>query len=340
MTMGALAQLGQSTHRPHGWLVSCLLHGMVFSASILAFAELKPVLQTEPFRWEIALAQLAPTASPPTEAEPPAPVPPQPNAVVQPPSPSPVKPVEASPVIRQLQTVQKIEPVQQVVRQQEVVQPRTNPIVESVTLNAEPIHQNTQLIQATEAVQTPSVEAVAAPTPISPVVEPDSSAVPARVAAESPAPDVTHEPAVAQSTPKLNQQTTTETAPAESAVPIQQVAHAAVGQPQKTELPAPVAFSTKADYTWLTEELLSRLQGSKRYPYAARMNRWEGKVIVRAVIRDDGQVVSLQIAQSSGHAVLDDNAMELIRQVSPIQLKYPLGKNQIALLVPIGYSLH
>jgi len=340
MTMGAFAQLGQSTHRPHGWLVSCLLHGMAFSASILLFTELKPPLQAEPFRWEIALAQVTPQATPPAMAEPPAPAPSQPEPVIQPDSPSPVKPVEASPVTRHLQTVQKVEPVQQVVRQQEVVQPRTNPIVESVTLNAEPIHQNTQLIQATEAVQTPSVEAEAAPTPISPIVETESSTVTAGTAPESPDPVVTHEAIVTRSTPETSPHANTETASAESVVPIQQVAHAAIGQPQKTELPAPVAFSTKADYTWLTEELLSRLQGSKRYPYAARMNRWEGKVIVRAVIRDDGQVVSLQIAQSSGHAVLDDNAMELIRQVSPIQLKYPLGKNQIALLVPVGYSLH
>ncbi len=71
----------------------------------------------------------------------------------------------------------------------------------------------------------------------------------------------------------------------------------------------------------------------------ARMNRWEGKVILRAVIRDDGQVLMVDVQESSGRSILDNDAMETLKKASPLKLDYPLGKPQVAILMPISYSL-
>jgi protein TonB len=96
---------------------------------------------------------------------------------------------------------------------------------------------------------------------------------------------------------------------------------------------------TQADYGWLRDTLWKRIQELKRYPALARTNHWEGKVVVAAVIRDDGTVVGLRIAESSGRPILDQEALSVMRQASPLTLKHPLGKPQVTILVPISYRL-
>ncbi|OQW30882.1 MAG: hypothetical protein A4E19_09055 [Nitrospira sp. SG-bin1] len=96
---------------------------------------------------------------------------------------------------------------------------------------------------------------------------------------------------------------------------------------------------TRADYGWLRDTLWSRIEELKRYPALARMNHWEGKVVVSAVIRDDGEVMGVQIAETSGREVLDAEAMAVMRKASPLRLKHPLGQRQITILIPINYRL-
>lgn len=96
---------------------------------------------------------------------------------------------------------------------------------------------------------------------------------------------------------------------------------------------------TQADYGWLQDALWGRIEELKRYPAQARANHWEGKVVVEVVIRDDGTVVNLQVAESSGRVILDQEALAVMRKASPLILKHPLGKPSITLLVPISYKL-
>ncbi|MBX3331323.1 MAG: TonB family protein [Nitrospira sp.] len=99
------------------------------------------------------------------------------------------------------------------------------------------------------------------------------------------------------------------------------------------------APATKADYGWLLRALLGRIDELKNYPIMARTNRWEGKVILRAVIKDDGQVLMVHVQESSGRAILDNDAIETLKKASPLKLEQPLGKPQVAILMPISYSL-
>ncbi len=96
---------------------------------------------------------------------------------------------------------------------------------------------------------------------------------------------------------------------------------------------------TRADYGWLRDTLWDRIEELKRYPSLARTNHWEGKVVVSAVIRDDGEVTGVQIAETSGRPVLDEEAMAVMKKASPLRLKHPLGQRQITILIPISYRL-
>jgi periplasmic protein TonB len=100
--------------------------------------------------------------------------------------------------------------------------------------------------------------------------------------------------------------------------------------------PAPVV---KVDHGWLAELLRRRLAEIKRYPSSARLNGDEGKVVLRAVIRADGHLSEVKVHRSSGHEALDNAALESIRLVCPLHMHQPLGTSEVAVYIPIVYSL-
>lgn len=297
------------------WALSLLLHGAAVGAFIALVAGLRLAPQPEPFRWEISLVQAPSAESGESSAEPHA--------------------VETEPVT---QPVPAAQPVRQVARQQEVRQ-ESRPVPEAAAA------QEPQVIsQAVQAVIAPiqtsataTVEPLSTPEALPAIREILPSSEPSAVAAEPVAP----QPLVADVRPS---------APAEPAVgshPAQETGQA----PAQAEAPAPVeqvvakAYSPqsppspKADYGWLAEALWGRVEQLKRYPYQARMNRWEGRVVLRVVVREDGQIIDPTVAESSGHSLLDHDALEILRQASPLKLTHPLGKPQVVVQVPISYRL-
>lgn len=61
--------------------------------------------------------------------------------------------------------------------------------------------------------------------------------------------------------------------------------------------------------------------------------------MIRAVVKEDGTFAELKIAQSSGHEVLDKDALALMKQAAPLTLTQPLGQPQVAVQIPISYTL-
>lgn len=102
---------------------------------------------------------------------------------------------------------------------------------------------------------------------------------------------------------------------------------------------APVRPATKADNAWLAESLGRRIREVTRYPSSARLNGTEGKVVLRVVLRADGQLAEVTVHRSSGHEVLDRAAMETIRLACPLHMKQALSAPEVAVYVPIVYSL-
>lgn len=90
---------------------------------------------------------------------------------------------------------------------------------------------------------------------------------------------------------------------------------------------------------WLAESLWRRVAELKRYPSSARLNGQEGKVILKAVIRSDGELPDVFVQKSSGYSALDAAAIEAVKLAYPLEMKHAIGKPQIVVSLPIVYSL-
>jgi periplasmic protein TonB len=95
----------------------------------------------------------------------------------------------------------------------------------------------------------------------------------------------------------------------------------------------------RLDYGWLSDTILRRVEELKRYPPEARLDRAEGRVVLKAVIRADGGIDDVEIYQSSGYRSLDQAAVELMKRAAPFQLPRPLGKAKMTVKIPMSYRL-
>jgi protein TonB len=78
----------------------------------------------------------------------------------------------------------------------------------------------------------------------------------------------------------------------------------------------------------------------KRYPRSAIDNNWEGEVVVRMTIGADGRIAALGIKSSSGHEILDRQALEMFRIAKPFVLLPPeLAGKEFELELRAIYSL-
>ncbi|MGW8268829.1 MAG: energy transducer TonB [Burkholderiales bacterium] len=65
-------------------------------------------------------------------------------------------------------------------------------------------------------------------------------------------------------------------------------------------------------------QLISAARRYKRYPRAALDNQWEGAAEVAMVIGDNGRIREVTISKSSGHEVLDRQAIDMFRKAKPL----------------------
>lgn len=286
--------------------------------------------------------------------------------------------VATQPVQREVQPVQReMPPVVEAVRQQQEVQPpqeivqaqpktivpqeiqKTEPLVQAATpaeakremapaveqtvIESMPVaaqaYQAQPVVSAPPVVETRSEPVVTASAPVvhAAPVAPSAEAAPA-----SPAPAPMMEAVAAVSEPSAP----TPSAPAEPvAAP---VAPVAATQPDPATLEehqvvaSAVAPKTapKADYKWLAESLHRRIIELRHYPSRARLNGWEGKVVLKVSIRKDGELKDVEVVQSSGHESLDQAAMEAVRRACPLHMKHELTAPMVVLHLPVSYSLN
>jgi periplasmic protein TonB len=343
-----------------------LLHALAICATVLMVADLKLAPHPDDFKWDVALVEtpaqkhMDPT---PAESEPAAP---SPTPMKSPEKPAPVQkaqPVQTlQQVVHQVRQIRPIERVPTPSAQQPMQQ--TDPMVTRSAQSIEARHNPVPVVteaSLTENRQVVHEAAVATAEPQQIVHEAINSTTEARQVTETAVstvevPRVVQETAVREPSQSVTEQIVKAATPLSSAessiisnsvVESSQPQTATVIQEQQalkehttaTNVPVRSLPATKADYTWLAEALWSKIERLKRYPSMARMNRWQGKVVLRAVVRDTGELVDLQVAESSGHAVLDRDAIEVMRRASPITLKHSLGQSQVVLHIPISYTL-
>jgi len=87
-------------------------------------------------------------------------------------------------------------------------------------------------------------------------------------------------------------------------------------------------------------DLLRHLQQYKRYPNGAQTKHEQGVVLLGFSVDRDGRVLAHRIVQSSGHADLDQEAMDMIVRAQPLPAFPPsMTQPQLELTVPIRFSL-
>jgi protein TonB len=287
-------------YRVQGWVVSALFHSFAMTVALGLMAQVKPVVPKEPFMWDVTLVEPQLVQETRQAEVTPSQEPVKPTQHSVAPAPSKPQMVVQQEQTREVTQIREQQPTEVQQPKQVVVEPIA-PVLEHEIVTAEPA------ITAAPVQQTVTQPVIAE--------APASEAIP-----------VTHDSSLHASSMPASVEVS-ETEP---------VVKEAVPQVAVATRPAP---SIKVDHGWLADSLRRRLAELKRYPSTARLNGWEGKVVLRAVIRADGHLSEVKVHRSSGYDALDNAAIEAIRLVCPLHMHQPLGTSEVAVYVPIVYSL-
>ena len=83
-----------------------------------------------------------------------------------------------------------------------------------------------------------------------------------------------------------------------------------------------------------------KLNQQKRYPKRARRKRYQGRVVFHLTLNHEGAVLSSGLAESSGHELLDREALKMIRRAQPFPAFHEtMSKSELEMLVPISFVL-
>ena len=338
------------------------------------------VALVEPPREVVRQEDPAPAPAPAPQVQPPAPTPekprPQPVRAVEPP-PQPVqRQVETRVLPQAVQrdaqpVVETVRPQEQIQPKQEVVQVQAKPIEPQEIHKTEPVMQaaptevqrevasvveqqimdaapaTAQTYQAQSVVSAPAVVETV-PEPVMTASAPVVHTAPAVEAVEAPPTPAHSSPVAEPVTAAVSETPSAPPAPVEAVVVPTAPVAAAVAEPdpatlQEHQVVAQAAVArpaAKADYGWLAESLHRRIIELRHYPSTARLNGWEGKVVLKVSIRHDGQLKDVEVVKSSGYESLDQAAMEAVRRACPLHMKHELTAPMVVLHLPVSYSLN
>lgn len=338
------------------------------------------VALVEPPREVVRQEDPAPAPAPVPQVQPPAPTPekprPQPVRAVEPP-PQPVqRQVETRVLPQAVQrdaqpVVETVRPQEQIQPKQEVVQVQAKPIEPQEIHKTEPVMQaapaevqrevasvveqqimdaapaTAQTYQAQSVVSAPAVVETV-PEPVMTASAPVVHTAPAVEAVEAPPTPAHSSPVAEPVTAAASETPSAPPAPVEAVVVPTAPVAAAVAEPdpatlQEHQVVAQAAVArpaAKADYGWLAESLHRRIIELRHYPSTARLNGWEGKVVLKVSIRHDGQLKDVEVVKSSGYESLDQAAMEAVRRACPLHMKHELTAPMVVLHLPVSYSLN
>ena len=371
-----VAQSWQPKRSMTGWGASLLLHACLALAAFGLMPKMAMVVEKEPFKWDVALVeaprevvrQEEPAPVPQVQPPVPTPVKPRPEPVrAVPPPPQPVqRQVETRVVPQAIQ--REVQPVVETVRPQEQIQPTREVVqVQAKPIEPQEVQKTEPLMQAAMPAEVVRETAAAVEQTIVEAAPPTAQTYQAQaVISEQTVRETRPEPVVTASAPVVHAAPAAEPAPASPAPAVEAVASVSEPVPAPpapvAAVPAPVAAAqpdpatlqehqvvarvatprpaTKADYGWLAESLHRRIIELRHYPSTARLNGWEGKVVLKVSIRQDGQLKDVEVVKSSGHESLDQAAMEAVRRACPLHMKHELTAPMVVLHLPVSYSLN
>jgi periplasmic protein TonB len=307
------------SHDARCWMLSIVLHVTAIGVALALFSDLHLAAQSDPFRWQVSvIGRTHPSAVQETTA-PTAPIAPSVDATT---------PAKAG-----------------FVPHQAAMRPVTAPVL--------PKHIPARPDQSVDKQNQPALEAIRSsnvpPQATAPANSSQSTSTETTMPAPSSSPPSEHTPSAASSAstvePAMNPSrdasmvarvplaTPADVAPA----PIPEASSSTAPSPNPSP-PVQEARMSKPDFSWLTNSLRNRVQQSQKYSTVARLNGLEGRVVLRITVKDNGELL-VAISTSSGHALLDQDAVEQITRLSPLPLLQPLGRDQRVFNLPIIYSL-
>ena len=290
---------GHKESHVQGWLISVLFHGTVALIAIILIKHVQLAPQDDAFKWNVAMV------SPTQQIQPTA------SSSTQAPARSaPSTTSTSSPPLRRGTPTQTL--TQQAapsISERNPTAMVTEPPPPQLTT---PLPSAAHTIQSVEPIKHEAAEAES-------LVKPDDTP-----------------PAVSSSTDAVTGPSSTQSTAVEQTP---QSEHGSAQTQVAAISPAPTNVQAKRDYGWLSETILRRMEELKRYPASARVDRAEGKVVVKAVIDEDGSISEVGVFLSSGHIALDEAAVETMRQAAPFHLPHSLGQPRMTIKIPMSYRL-
>ncbi|PWE00054.1 M56 family metallopeptidase [Marinilabilia rubra] len=94
------------------------------------------------------------------------------------------------------------------------------------------------------------------------------------------------------------------------------------------------------EYPGGSQKLRSFLANNTQYPQKAIKNKYEGRVYVKFVISEKGEVKNAEIARSSGHIILDEEALRVVESLPAwTPGKFQGEKVSVNYTVPINFRI-
>jgi protein TonB len=247
--------------------------------------------------------------------------------------------------VKQIQLAPQDEPFKWNVAMVSTTQP-VQPTASSPNQAPAPSVPSTTSVPSPHVQQTAPTQTLPSPRPLAQQTTPsisDRTVTPLMTEPPPPQSEVTSIAKPAEASVAVSAESDSLTAP--SSAPSAILEHTA----QSDQAPAPSQMAaisstptnapTTRDYGWLSEAILRRVEELKRYPASARVDHAEGKVVVKAVINEDGSIGEVEVFQSSGHPGLDKAAVETMREAAPFHLPRPLGQPRMTIKIPMSYRL-
>lgn len=210
----------------------------------------------------------------------------------------------------------------------------------------QPVAQFKATLRAPSAAPPPAQAAPEPPKP-EPVVEKPVTPPPPPETAAKPIP--LPKPAVEKAPAKTAAPTPTPapatppppSAPAQAAAPSEARPTAPVAETPRAPAASSSNDASDKDLVDGYQNQLAQVAGKyKRYPNEAMQNNWEGTATVRLRIGADGKIAGVEIANSSGHAMLDEQASITINKAKPfVPIPAGLRGKEFVASIRIVFSL-
>ncbi|MCB9981497.1 MAG: energy transducer TonB [Rhodospirillales bacterium] len=88
------------------------------------------------------------------------------------------------------------------------------------------------------------------------------------------------------------------------------------------------------------DKVRAAIESQRVYPRAARRRKLEGRAVIQIHISRSGTITESHFIKTTGHHILDQAALNMIKAASPLPTIPPsLGKSSISMNIPIGFKL-